>query len=278
MARMNFSFLKRVILSVLIAGILHSCTNYKNLTYFNNISDSSEVYRKGVNIKLKEYMPVTVKQDDILSVIVSTNDPENKMTEVINMISQPSVRTSGSGGQSQTFNNNTQGFLVDKSGHIELPLLGRIHIEGLTTSEVGTLVKKKAEKLFKDPTVNIRLLNYRVTVLGEVSRPGTYSFSNEKVSVLDALGMAGDLTVYGKRDNVLVIRELNDQKKAIRLNLNDASLLMASPYFYLQQNDVVYVEPVKNKAVQSDASTSRTISIVTGAASILAVIIAALLR
>lgn len=275
---MKLIFFKRIVFSAIIAGLLHSCTNYKNLTYFNNITDSGEVYKKGVNITLQEYMPVTVKQDDILSVIVSTNDPENKMTEVINMISQPSVRGSGSGNQSQTFNSNTQGFLVDKAGNIELPLLGRLHIEGLTTSEVGELVKTKAAKLFREPTVNIRLLNYRVTVLGEVARPGTYSFSNEKVSVLDALGMAGDLTVYGKRDNVMVIRETGSQKNAVRLNLNDATLLMASPCFYLQQNDVVYVEPVKNKAVQSDASTSRTISIVTGAASILAVIIAALLR
>ena len=275
---MKLTFLKAAVLVMVLTGIFHSCTNYKNLTYFNNIADSIPTYQKGVSIALREYQPVTIKQDDILSVMVSTNDPENRMTEVINTISQPPTRSTSTGNQTQTFNNNTQGFLVDKSGNIELPLLGSLKVEGLTTPQAAELVKSKALKLFKEPTVNIRLLNYRVTVLGEVSRPGTYSFSNEKVSVLDALGMAGDLTVYGKRDNVMVIREANNQKNAIRMNLNDASALMASPAFYLQQNDVVYVEPVKNKAVQSDASTSRTISIVTGAASILAVIVAALLR
>ncbi|ANH80622.1 hypothetical protein A8C56_06175 [Niabella ginsenosidivorans] len=255
-----------------------SCTNYKKLTYFNNVSDSSSVYKKGEAIPLAVYSPVTVKADDILSIMVTTIDPAAGGTDAINLISQPPMKGNvSSGNQQQAFNNNTQGFLVDKSGNIELPVLGTIHAEGLTTIELKNTIKEKARQYFKDPTVNVRLLNFRVTVLGEVARPGTYNFSNERVSVLDALGMAGDLTVYGKRDNVMVVREVDNTKKAMRLNLNDAGI-MSSPYFYLQQNDVVYIEPVKNRAVQSDASASRTISIVTGAASVLAVIIAALLR
>ncbi|MFT4095303.1 MAG: polysaccharide biosynthesis/export family protein [Niabella sp.] len=270
--------MKRNLLVILLMSILAiSCTNYKRLTYFNNVSDSSSVYKNGEDIPLAVYNAVTIKIDDIISVIVTTIDPQTSIADAINLISQPPVRSAVSGNQSQTFNNNTQGFLVDKSGDIELPLLGTVHAEGLTTSGLRDLIKEKAKKYFKEPTVNVRLLNFRVTVLGEVVRPGTYSVSNERVSVLDALGLAGDLTVYGKRDNVMVIREINNTKKAVRMSLNDARI-MSSPYFYLQQNDVVYVEPVKNKAIQSDASASRTISIVTGAASVLAVIVAALLR
>ena len=269
--------LKQFVHLAIVLLLFSSCNQYKQLAYFNNISDSAAVYQKGVDLQLAKYQAVTIKPNDIISVIVTTNDPENRMTDAINQLSLTRSGSVSNSSQTQAFNNNIQGILVDKQGNIELPLIGPLHVEGLTTGAAGALIKEKAARLFKEPTVNVRLLNFSVTVLGEVNRPGAYSFSNERVSVLDALSLAGDLTAYGRRNNIMVIREVNNHKKAIRMNLNDAAV-MASPYFYLQQNDVVYIEPVRNRAVQSDATTTRTISIVTGAVSVLAVILSFLAK
>lgn len=266
------NILAKIFFIVAMATMLQSCTNYRKLTYFNNVSDSSHVYQQGVELAAASFEPVAIKVDDILSILVSTSDPENRMTDAINQVSIPQARGAGAAG-GQAFNANTQGLLVDKAGNIELPMLGIINVEGKSTSAVAELVRDKAGRFFKNPTVNVRLLNFRVTVLGEVTRPGTYTFSNERVSVLDAIGLAGDLTVYGRRNNVMVIRDGVAKKDAARLNLNDARALMSSPHFYLKQNDVVYIEPVRNRAVQSDATTTRTVSIVTGAVSVLAVIL-----
>lgn len=255
--------------------LLYSCS-YKNLTYFKNVSNAEDAYRTGQNISLAPQIPLLVKVDDVLSVNVTTVDPQGKATMPINALSGLEYSTM-SGGQSVAYNKSMLGYLVNKSGEIELPILGTVKVEGLTTSEATALIKEKASVYFKNPTVNVRLLNFRVTVLGEVTKPGTYSVDNERVSVLDAIGFAGDLTVYGRRENVMLLRETAGVKKAIRMNLNDANII-SSPYFYLLQNDVVYVEPTKNRAVQSDAATTRNSSIIIGAAGVMAVILAAIIR
>src|SRR5205085_4095548 len=137
---------------------------------------------------------------------------------------------------------------------IDFPVLGKLEVTGLTTSQLSDTLKSKLDQYLKDPIVNVRLLNYKVTILGEVNRPSSYSVTSERLSVVDAIGMAGDLTIDGKRENVLLIREENGERKFIRLNLN-SSTLFESPYYYLKQNDIVYVEPSKSKAQSSAQST-----------------------
>jgi polysaccharide export outer membrane protein len=146
-----------------------------------------------------------------------------------------------------------QTYLVDNEGYIEFPTLGRLHVGGLTKNEVESIIKEKLTPNFTNaPIVNVRMVNYKISIIGEVVRPNTYTISNEKVNVFEALALAGDLTIYGRRDGVKLIRENADgTKQIVPLNLNDANLIY-SPYYYLQQNDVLYVEPNKAKAQNSD--------------------------
>mgnify|MGYP003302008913 CR=1 FL=1 len=152
-------------------------------------------------------------------------------------------------------------YLVDNNGNIEFPSLGTLHVGGLTKSEAERIIHQRLQPFFSDNKfiVNVRMINYKISVLGEVARPNTYTVSNEKVNVFEALALAGDLTIYGKRDGVKLIREdAQGRKEVVRLNLNDANIIH-SPYYYLQQNDVLYVEPNKAKAKNSDIGSSTTL-------------------
>ena len=150
-----------------------------------------------------------------------------------------------------------QQYLVNNDGEIDFPVLGRIKIGGLTKTEAENLIKTKLKPYLKEtPIVNVRMTNYKISVLGEVARPGTFTVNNEKVNVLEALAMAGDMTVYGIRDNVKLIREdMDGRRSIINLNLNDANLII-SPYYYLQQNDILYVTPNQTKAKNSEVGSS----------------------
>jgi polysaccharide export outer membrane protein len=167
---------------------------------------------------------------------------------------------------------NIPGFRVDKAGNIELPLAGKIKVDGLNTTEVKELIRSKAAPYYKNPVVNVRLANFRVTVLGEVTRPGTYTVSNETISLLDAIGMAGDLTIYGKRENVLLVRKDGGKLSYIRFDLNSSSTFR-SPYFILHQGDVIYVEPNKSKVASTDVSKLRSYSLIATGISLLIVIL-----
>jgi polysaccharide export outer membrane protein len=253
-----------------------SCANYKNITYFRSISDSSYMYEKGEDIPLASFHSPLIEPDDILSITVSTLDPAingalnvSAPTTAANLGDMAILSASTSSPASE---NEPAGYLVDKDGNIEVPVLGKFHVSGLTTTAIKDLVAAKAVKLFKDPVINVRLVNFKVTVLGEVARPGTYIINGEKASVVDALGMAGDMTIFGKRDNLLLARTVGDSKKMVRFNLNDPKVF-ASPYFYLRQGDLLYVEPSKGKAVATDASVARNYAIFGTVASLLIVIL-----
>jgi len=164
------------------------------------------------------------------------------------------------------------GFLVDKNGDIELSLVGKIKVAGLTTYEARELVREKVSAFYQKPNVQLRFANFKVSVLGEVSAPSTYTLPNEKVTIMDALSLAGDLTIYGKRDNILIVRDNNGKKEYARLNLN-SSEIFNSPFYYLKQNDVVYVEPNKRKVSASNTAQIQTISVI---ASVLSVIVLAI--
>ena len=169
-------------------------------------------------------------------------------------------------------NSNSTGYLVNKEGIIDFPVLGKLPVKGLTINQLKDMLVLKLDQYLKNPIVNARLLNYKITVLGEVNKPSSYTLQSERVSVMDAIGLAGDLTIYGKRENVLLVREENGQRNFIRLNLN-SSKIFQSPYYYLKQNDVLYIEPNKSKIASSDALTIRNLSILSTIATVLVVIV-----
>ena len=151
-------------------------------------------------------------------------------------------------------------YVVDNNGNIDFPVLGTLHIGGLTKSQAENMIKEKLKTYIKEnPIVNVRMANYKISVMGEVAKPGTFTITNEKVNIMEALAMAGDMTVYGQRNKVKLIREdAQGNRQVIPLNLNDADIIV-SPYYYLQQNDVVYVTPNKTKAKNASISNSTTI-------------------
>lgn len=256
------------ILAILLITI-SSCSSIKDVKYFKDIPDS--VHR--VELAKLHYTDPVVQTDDILSVNIQTADPAATVA-----LTQGNVQNSAVGSSSvgATGNQTIAGYLVDKNGMIELPVIGKIEVRGLTIEQARELIRSNAAKFYRDPTVNIRFANFRVNILGEVNKPGTYVLSNEKVTILDALGLAGDMTIYGKRDNVVLIRQDdNGNRMLVHLDLTSSKVL-SSPYYYLRQNDYIYVEPSKTKLVASDAIQTRNIAIGTSVLSIVILLFTAI--
>ncbi|GAA4785608.1 polysaccharide biosynthesis/export family protein [Olivibacter ginsenosidimutans] len=256
-----FSFLV-----LLIGFFIFGCSTPKTITYFQNIPDSVST-----TIEKAKFTEPVIQPDDILSITVQTADPS--ATESIN---QKSVTTSvlGASTASAIGNQQVSGFLVDKNGEVELPIIGTLKLAGLTTYQARQHIREKASTYFVNPAVQVRFVNFKITVIGEVTRPASYTVPSEKVTLLDALGLAGDLTIYGKRENILLIRETPNGKETARFNLNNTELFK-SPYFYLKQNDIVYVEPNKSKIATTDGARTRAFAF-TG--TVISLIIVALSR
>jgi polysaccharide export outer membrane protein len=216
---------------LLVAGT--SCGNTKKVIYFPDVKD-------GAISSNTPFPESIIQKGDILSVTITSPDPE---------AAKPFNTTGGAAAPDVP-----QGYLVNNDGNIQLPVIGNIKSEGLTKPQLRDAVIQKLVKgnLLVGPTVTIRFTNFRVTVLGEVNKPTVVTVPNEKISLLEALGLAGDLTIYAKRQNVMIIRETKDEKIIKRINLNSDEIF-TSPYYYLQSNDIVYVEPDKAKV----ASVSR---------------------
>ncbi|MBS1916840.1 MAG: polysaccharide biosynthesis/export family protein [Bacteroidetes bacterium] len=215
------------------------------VAYFNGIDDA--VLKTGITAS----EPV-IQKNDLLSITVSSDNPE--ASAIFNTPNQTSYTSSIIVAENAV---TISGYLVNSDGDIQFPVLGTVHVAGSTKKQVTNMITQQLldRKLLIDPIVSIRYLNFKVSVLGEVARPGVINIPNEKVTILEALGLAGDLTIYGKRDNVLLIREKENGDKIIkRINLGSEEIL-SSPYYYLKSNDVIYVEPNKNKI----ASVSRTV-------------------
>jgi polysaccharide export outer membrane protein len=247
---------------VLIIFFSTSCNTQKQAitsNYLQNAKDTSG--KTQVNIQ-----PPIVQKGDLLSIKVfsKANGLDPKADAPYNLQEQ-----SAAGGGTNT----SAGFLVDRNGNIEYPQLGLLHVEGLTREDLSELIRSKLDSVLTNPSVIVRFLNYKVTVLGEVKAPGSYTFQTENVSILDALGSSGDITDFGKKDNVMVIRENNGLVERGRINLTSDSLFL-SPYYHLQQGDVVLVEamPRKIRQQQEQQTAQRIglgISIITAIALIL---------
>lgn len=233
-----------VIVSMTMVLTLNSCGSAKQVAYFQNIDS--------LNLSASKLLyDARVMPKDQLSIIVKAANEE--LAEPFNLYSKSMGNTSQ--------NQNLQYYLVDNEGYIEFPIVGKIKVLGLTARECENLVKSKIQPYFKEgevPLVTVRMASFRVVVTGEVASPGVVNVPNEKISIVEALAQSGDLGLQGKRKNILLIREdATGRKEAHRLDMTDANLIN-SPYFYLQQNDIVYVEP--NGAKKGTAGLSNSIT------------------
>lgn len=240
MKKMNYALL------VLLAFVLASCSAYKQVPY---LQASEYLDTSGQNTPLYD---ARIMPKDLLTITVNTTTAAPFNLTVATAVSNQN--------RSLTSQPVLQQYLVDNKGNIDFPVLGSLHIGGLTKSEAENLIREKLKTYITEvPIVNVRMANYKISVMGEVTKPGSFVITNEKVNLFEALAMAGDMTIYGQRDNVKLIREdAQGHREIIPLNLNDASIVL-SPYYYLQQNDVIYVTPNKTKAKNAGISNSTTI-------------------
>jgi polysaccharide export outer membrane protein len=210
----------------------------------------------------------------MLTITVSSEKPEAAIPFNLTV---PTSMNASSGSRNLSSQPVLQTYLVDNNGYIDFPVLGKLQVYGMTKGELETMIKERIKLNFTtEPIVTVRMANYKVTVLGEVSSPGVHTINNEKVNIFEALAMSGDLTIHGRRDNVKLIRENADgTKKIVPLNLNNADIIH-SPYYHLQQNDILYVEP--NKAKAQSANLSNMTSMWFSATSLLMAVITFLLN
>ncbi|MFD0799532.1 polysaccharide biosynthesis/export family protein [Maribacter chungangensis] len=244
MFKKSTAFRHLIVVSVLSLFVF-SCASKKDVVYFQDTQD----YETMISDNSYSYK---FKVDDLLSINVSTLDPEASIP--FNLITPPQGQNGGIGQPQQI------DYIVNKEGNIDFPVLGPVNILGLTPNETKELLKEKLKIYLKDPIINIRLRNFTVTILGEVNRPGTYEVNGEQITILEALGLASDLTIKGTRENVLVIRDFNGTKVSQRVDLTKKAMLN-SPVYYLTQNDVIYVEPNRSAITASSLDNRATIAI-----------------
>lgn len=244
---------------VLFALVLCACTPQRNLVYFSNLSELSKSQIRTYESEIK------IQKNDLLSISVNSLNTES------NILFASSTGTPDADG-----NNKRPGFKVNNSGMVTLPVVGSLKVEGLRIEDAQKLITQELNKFVKSPVVDVQLLNFKITVIGEVNKPASFTVPGEQINLLEALGMAGDMTVYGKRENVLLIREINGERSMVRLNLNKQEVFQ-SPYFHLKQNDVIYVEPDKAKEKEFSPN-NRALPIVTACISAVAVLVTALIR
>ncbi|HCC85635.1 MAG: Polysaccharide export outer membrane protein [Bacteroidetes bacterium 38_7] len=235
-------------LVLLIMAAVPGCGSSKKIAYLQGIETMTpEELAQATSLYDARIMP-----KDLLTIVVSTTDPEasRPFNLVMPTVSQGISTSSGYQGQLQTY-------LVDNNGQIEFPVVGMITVKGLTKRQAEEKVKGLLRTYLKEePVVTVRFVNYKISVVGEVARPNTFTIQNEKVNVFEALAMAGDMTIWGRRDNVKILREDADgNKRVTMMNLNDPYVIF-HPDFYLQQNDVVYVEPNKVKAQNAEIGSA----------------------
>lgn len=244
---MNFRQLSKTLFCTTILCVMASCTSYKNVPYLKNPEAVNEI-QQDLPLYDAKIMP-----KDLLSITVNTSDPAASAPFNLEMQTPVNVAMAASSQARTTTMPSLQQYLVTNEGTIEFPVIGTLKVGGLTKTQTENMIVEKLKPYLKEtPIVNVRMANYKISVLGEVAHPGTFNISNEKVNVLEALAMAGDMTIHGVRDNVKLIREdAEGKRQIISLDLNNAGVV-TSPYYYLNQNDIIYVTPNKTKAKNSE--------------------------
>jgi polysaccharide export outer membrane protein len=219
----------RFFIYLLFVSFVFSCVPKKEVVYLQEIKNNTGAKTN--------YEPL-IKADDVLFIHVSTLDP--KAAEPFNI----GQNEGGVAANAMQLQRST--YLVNNDGYIQFPILGDLKVSGLNKNQVISLLKSKVGEFAKDPVINLRIMNYKISVAGEVNNPGTYTITSERITIFEALAMAGDMTLFGKRENVLIVRENDGVKTTIRLDITKPEIIN-SPYYYLTQNDLIYVEPNKRK-------------------------------
>jgi polysaccharide export outer membrane protein len=255
----------RIIVATLVLFAFSSCASTKKIAYFNDIRDSAVIASAGT-------LEPVIQKKDILSISVSSLS--NEATIIFNTPNLPITPNASTNPNSP----QTAGYLVGEDGTIKFPVLGDIPAAGLTQKQLENNITQQLidKKLLFDPIVSSRFLNFRVTVLGEVNHPGVVTAPSEQISILEAIGQAGDLTIYGLRDNVMLIRQVGPDKIVKRLDLNSSKILQ-SPYYFLKSNDVIYVEPGRAKVTSTDL-TRQYLPIIFSGISVLVIVLNSLLK
>ena len=256
------SFFASVVALAFLSVIFSSCGTTRPYVYMQGTFDTAALSK--VNIP-----EAVIQKGDLISIIVYSDNPD--ATKIFNQsLITTSLASSGGAASSETVpqfiggaSPSTSGYLVDEHGNIVFQGLGLLHVEGLTKTGLKNLLDSKLkDSLLTNPYYNVRFLNSRFTMLGEVARPGIFNIPSDHINLLEALGMAGDMTYYGRRDNILIIREQNGKREYGRLDITKPEVML-SPYFYLQQNDIVLVEQNKKKSIVNDQVTTRNLGIAT---------------
>ncbi|MCM4155362.1 polysaccharide biosynthesis/export family protein [Gramella sp. AN32] len=250
-------FLKIFILAFILTA--QSCVSKKEIVYFQGMDSATNQLNKNLNNNL------LIQPNDLLTISVAAPEQVAAMPFNLPVVGMPQGNGL-SGGLSVNGTQQLQTYRVNSQGDIHFPILGKIKVAGFSSEALSDSLQKKISEYVQDPIVNTRIVNFQVSVLGEVSNPGTFDVGDEKLSLPKALGFAGDLTIYGRRDNVLVMRERNGEKAHAYLDLTNPEVLN-SPFYYLQQNDVVYVEP--NGAQMQSASYNRNAGVYISIASVI---------
>lgn len=257
---------KTILLIPILAIILTSCRSEKNMLYFPDLAKEGNITQV-IPDSLKGYES-RIFPDDMLAITVTALDPN-----AVAIFNLPTQNFLLPGETSMSATPTLQTYLVDADGYIDYPVLGRVKVGGLTRKEATEFLKENIGKYVDNPIVNLQCTNYKFSVLGEVTKPGTYKFNSERLTILDALGYANDMTIHGNHTNVLLIREENGIRTFNRIDLSQPDVF-TSPYYYIQRNDVIYVEP--NKARQGFSNYSQdqqylvsVVSAITSAASVI---------
>ncbi|AUC14189.1 sugar transporter [Tenacibaculum sp. SZ-18] len=253
--------IKKLVLFFLLSTLC-SCVSKKDITYFQ--------YDEIEQAKVSNSYNTILKSDDLIQITISALDLEAVKSFNLPAVNFATTTNSAVGAPQQ------QSYLIDNEGFIDFPVLGRLKIGGLTRQQTIQLLRNKLDPDYiKNPTINIRIANYTITVLGDVRSPGTYTIPNERITILEAIGLAGDLNITGKRNSLKVFREINGKKVKYDVDLR-SNKLFTSPVYYLQQNDLVYVDP--NKSSSQDAAFNRNTGLFVSIGSILVSLIAVLTR
>lgn len=231
-----------IVAALLLTVAFSSCSTPKGIAYFQDVELGKTV------MNITDATEITIRPKDELSILVNSQD--SRLTSLFNL---PIVSQQVGIDNSSSTSRGLSGYTVDSKGDIDFPVIGKIHVAGLTREQVAEKIKAEltAQNMVKSPIVTVKFMNLAVSVMGEVNNPGRYNIDKDKVTLLEALSMAGDLTIYGKRDSVMVLRNENGQQHVYGVNLCSANEVYTSPAYYLQQNDVVYVKPNDTKARQS---------------------------
>lgn len=250
--RKHRHFMKKkvsITLLLLSAVLFHSCKSYKDITYVQGL-ESGDV------VQLAEKIATTINTNDALLITVSAANPE-----AVALYNPPVTNSLKPGETLVSSTPSLQNYLVDADGYIDFPSLGRIKAAGLTRSQLERYIKSELESVVTDPIVKVQILTNNITVLGEVTMPGTFEIPNERLSLFEALGLAKDLTIYARRDNILITRETEEGKlTGIRVDLTSPDVF-SSPGFYLQKGDVVYVEPNEYRKSNSTYNSNKQFNV-----------------